>query len=163
MGSEMCIRDRTDTDALLILKDGIIIEERYFHEMARSTPHILMSVSKSILGLLIGILIDQKIFKAADKVCAILPELNSTAYKEATIRDLLDMRTGVTFVEDYLATSGLMIDYRKATNWNPLENNEAPSDLRSFYRLLDKKSHPDGKQFNYVSPNSDLLLSLIHI
>ena len=147
----------TDTDALIILKDGIIIEERYFHEMARSTPHILMSVSKSILGLLIGILIDQKIFKAADKVCAILPELNSTAYKDATIRDLLDMRTGVTFVEDYLATSGLMIDYRKATNWNPLENNEAPSDLRSFYRLLDKKSHPDGKQFNYVSPNSDLL------
>ena len=37
------------------------------------------------------------------------------------------------------------------------ENNEAPSDLRSFYHLLDKKSHPDGKQFNYVSPNSDLL------
>ena len=62
----------TDTDALIILKDGIIIEERYFHEMARSTPHILMSVSKSILGLLIGILIDQKIFKAADKVLSLI-------------------------------------------------------------------------------------------
>ena len=147
----------TDTDALVVLKDGIIIEERYFKGMTRDTPHILMSVSKSILGLLTGILIDQKIFKAQDKACAILPELTSTAYNEATIRDLLDMRTGVNFIEDYLATSGLMIDYRKATNWNPLENSEAPSDLRSFYHLLDKKNHPDGQRFNYVSPNSDLL------
>ena len=148
---------KTDTDGLVILKNSKIIEERYFKGMKQDTPHILMSVSKSILGLLSGILIEQKIFTDNDKVCAILPELGSTAYKEATIRDLLDMRTGVAFVEDYLATSGLMIDYRKATNWNPLEGNESPSDLRSFYGLLDKKNHPDGQQFNYVSPNSDLL------
>jgi CubicO group peptidase (beta-lactamase class C family) len=148
---------KTGTDGLVILKNGKIIEERYFHGMERNTPHILMSVSKSILGLVTGILIEQKIFIDSDKVCAIIPELGSTAYKEATIRDLLDMRTGVAFVEDYLATSGLMIDYRKATNWNPLEGNESPSDLRSFYGLLNKKNHADGQQFNYVSPNSDLL------
>ena len=131
---------KTGTDGLVILKNGKIIEERYFHGMERNTPHILMSVSKSILGLVTGILIEQKIFIDSDKVCAIIPELGSTAYKEATIRDLLDMRTGVAFVEDYHATSGLMIDYRKATNWNPLEGNEIPSDLRSFYGLLNKKT-----------------------
>ena len=63
----------TDTDALVVLKDGIIIEERYFKGMTRDTPHILMSVSQSSLGVLTGMLIDQKIFKAPDTACAILP------------------------------------------------------------------------------------------
>ncbi len=44
--------------------------------------------------------------------------------------DLLDMRAGVLFDEDYLATAGPIIEYRKATLWEPLAPGQAPSDLR---------------------------------
>jgi CubicO group peptidase (beta-lactamase class C family) len=67
------------------------------------------------------------------------------------------MRTGVAFDEDYLATSGPIVTYRKATNWHPLEPGETPSDLRSFYRALTKASGPHGGPIHYVSPNTDLL------
>ena len=52
------------------------------------------------------------------------------------MRQLLDMRAGIAFDEDYLATSGPIIAYRKATRWNPLEPGDTPSDLRSFYREM---------------------------
>jgi hypothetical protein len=58
-----------------------------------------------------------------------------------------DMRAGVAFDEDYLATSGAIIAYRKATNWAPLDPGEAPSDLRSFYRTMTERDGPHGGRF----------------
>jgi CubicO group peptidase (beta-lactamase class C family) len=72
------------------------------------------------------------------KVTDFVPEVGGTAYQGATVRHLLDMRAGVAFDEDYLATSGAIIAYRKATNWVPLDPGEAPSDLRSFYTAMTK-------------------------
>ncbi|MBM3526435.1 MAG: serine hydrolase, partial [Alphaproteobacteria bacterium] len=67
------------------------------------------------------------------------------------------MRAGIAFDEDYLATTGAIIAYRKATNWNPLDPGEKPSDLRSFYRVLTARSGAHGGAFAYCSPNTDLL------
>jgi CubicO group peptidase (beta-lactamase class C family) len=67
------------------------------------------------------------------------------------------MRAGVAFDEDYLATSGAIIAYRKAADWVPLDPGEAPSDLRSFYTVTTERAGPHGGRFHYVSPNTDLL------
>ena len=149
--------EATDTDGLVILKSGRIIHESYANGMAVGTPHILMSVSKSMLGLLIGILVERGVIDLSRPVTDIIPEVKATAYAEATVRDLLDMRVGIAFDEDYLATSGTIVEYRKATNWNPLGPGEAASDLRSFYANLTESDGPHGGAFHYVSPNTDLL------
>ena len=111
---------QTDSDGLVILHRGRIVLEHYAHGMTAETPHILMSVSKSMLGLLVGVLASRKALALEARVADILPELRDTAYRGATVRQLLDMRTGVAFDEDYLATSGPMIAYRKSTGWNPV-------------------------------------------
>jgi CubicO group peptidase (beta-lactamase class C family) len=142
----------TDTDGMAIVHRGRLIFERYANGMTDETPHILMSVSKSMLGLLaseIGLDTEREVLD-------FVPELGSTAYSAATIRHLLDMRAGIAWDEDYLATSGPIIEYRKATGWNPLGPGEAPSDLRSFLKTL-KDTAPHGGRLHYVSPNSDLL------
>jgi len=46
----------TDTDAIVILHRGVVVVERYANGMTRQTPHILMSVSKSLLGIVAAIL-----------------------------------------------------------------------------------------------------------
>jgi CubicO group peptidase (beta-lactamase class C family) len=143
----------TGTDGMAILHRGRLLFERYANGMTRETPHILMSVSKSMLGLLFGRLGLEPERKVAD----VLPELSSTAYRGATLRDLLDMRAGIAFDEDYLATRGPIVEYRKSTGWNPLAPGEAPSDLHSFYRKLEKSDGTHGGRFHYVSPNTDLL------
>ena len=153
--------EETATDGFVVLHHGRIVAEHYDHGMTARTPHILMSVSKSMLGLLAGILIDQGILQEDTLVTDCLPELASTAYAGATIRHLLDMRVGVEFNEDYLITSGPIIDYRKATNWNPLEAGDVPGDLRSFFASLTKPDGPHEGRFHYVSPNTDLLAWII--
>jgi CubicO group peptidase (beta-lactamase class C family) len=148
---------RASTDALVVLHNGRIVIERYGNGMGPRTPHILMSVSKSLLGLLTGILIDRGQLDADRVVTDVVPELVGTAYEGATIRHLLDMRTGVAFDEDYLATSGPIVEYRKSTNWNPLGPGETPLDLRSFYQTLGASDGRHGGRFHYISPNTDLL------
>ena len=144
-------------DSLVILHRGRIIVERYADGMTAETPHILMSVSKSVLGLLTGILVSEGILDPDRQVTTVIPEVSETAYKGTTIRHLLDMRTGVAFDEDYTAASGPIVEYRKATNWHPLGPVDRPSDLRSFYQCLRAADGRHGGRFHYVSPNTDLL------
>ena len=53
--------EQTDTDGLVVLHRGKIVHESYRNGMDPAAPHILMSVSKSMLGLLAGILADKGI------------------------------------------------------------------------------------------------------
>jgi CubicO group peptidase (beta-lactamase class C family) len=149
--------DETSTDGVVVVHRGRVVCERYANAMAADSPHILMSVSKSLLGLLAGVLVARHDLAPDRLVSDVIPEVAGTAYRGATVRHLLDMRAGVAFDEDYLATSGPMIAYRKAANWSPLEPGDAPGDLRSFYREMTKSAGPHGGSFNYVSPNTDLL------
>jgi CubicO group peptidase (beta-lactamase class C family) len=142
----------TDTDGIAIVRRGRLVFERYGNGMTDETPHILMSVSKSMLSLLIHELgID-----ARRRVVDFVPELRNGAYGAASLRDLLDMRAGIIWDENYLATSGPIVEYRKATGWNPLGPGETPSDLKSFLGTL-KETRPHGGALHYTSPNSDLL------
>jgi len=145
------------TDAMIVLHQGRIAFQHYANGMTSATPHILMSVSKSVLGLITGVAVDQGKLDPDALVTDHVPEVGSTAYTGATIRHLLDMRAGVSFDEDYLATSGPIIQYRKSTNWNPLEPGETASDLRAFYQTLTERDGEHGRPWHYVSPNPDLL------
>jgi CubicO group peptidase (beta-lactamase class C family) len=147
----------TDTDGLAILHRGKVIYEHYANGMTANTPHILMSVSKSLTSIVAGILIDKGILDPEQKIISIIPELKSSAYSGATVRHVLDMRVGLNFDEDYLATSGPIVEYRKSTNWNPLGPGERPSDLRNYLSSLKDRAGPDGGSFHYVSTNTDLL------
>lgn len=146
-----------DADAVVVTKSGKIVHEWYARGMSPRTPHILMSVSKSLTGLLAGALIAHNIMKEDDKVTKFIPEVDDTAFHGASIRDLLDMRVGIEFDEDYLATSGPIIDYRYAANWNPIPQGVNPYDLRSFMTTLRSGSRKHGGSFQYVSPCTDLL------
>ena len=149
--------EATSTDGLVVLHKGAIVLEHYANGMTARSPHILMSVSKSMLGLLAGILADRGVLDLSRLVTDIVPEVKATAWAGATVEQLLDMRVGLAFDEDYLATSGAIVTYRKSTGWNPLEPGETPSDLRSFFREVKEKDGPHGGRFAYISPNTDLL------
>jgi len=147
----------TDTDGLVVLHRGSIVHESYTGETSAAAPHILMSVSKSILGLLMGILEDRGVVSLDTKIEKIIPEVAKAAFAGATLRDILDMRVGIKFDENYTATGGAIIAYRKAQGWDPILPGEEPSDLRSFFEILVDADGKHGGAFHYVSPNTDLL------
>lgn len=96
------VKERNVT-ALVILKDGAITYENYFHGTQPEDRRISWSVAKSYLSALVGILIDEgKITSIDDPVTKYAPRLKGTAYDGASLRHVLNMASGVTFDEDYL-------------------------------------------------------------
>lgn len=148
-------------DALVILHKGRVVHESYRNGMTRHDPHILMSVSKSVLGLVMGTLVERGEVALDDLLTKHLPELEATAYVGATVRHALDMQVGLLFEEDYTATDGVIVDYRKAANWNPLAAGDVAGDLRSFQERLTDSTGPHGETFYYASPVTDLLAWLM--
>ena len=149
--------EETETDAIVIAQNNSILFEKYNNGMSEKSPHILFSVSKSILGLIVGALIGNKTLNESDLIIKFIPELKMTAYSDATVRDLLDMRVGVKFDEDYTATTGPIINYRYAANWNPVPAGVDAGDLKSFMGSLTERDGIHNDRFHYVSPNTDLL------
>lgn len=148
---------KIQSDALVILHKGKLVHESYRNGMTAADPHILMSVSKSMLGLLAGTLVDAWELDPSAPLTEYVPELAETAYAGATVRDALDMRVGVLFDEDYFITEGPIIEYRIAANWNPLPEGKTPLHLRSFQTILTEKDGDHNGRFHYVSPVTDLL------
>jgi CubicO group peptidase (beta-lactamase class C family) len=140
----------TATDGLLILHDGRIAFEFYDGGMERQTSHILMSATKSIVGLVAGILRERGEIDVDAPVTTYVPEVATTAYQGVTLRQLLDMRTGI--VLDVHALTA----YSAATGWDPVPPGEVP-DLHAFYERLAVVHRPHGGPFSYVSANTDLL------
>ncbi|MFT4275896.1 MAG: serine hydrolase [Rhodopseudomonas sp.] len=141
----------TDTDALVVLKDGTIAFEAYANGTTATTPHIIMSASKSITGLIAGILSERGHLQLDAEVTTLIPEVAGTAYQGATLRQMLDMRTGILIDLDAQRA------YSAAAGWDPVSPTEPPTDLKAFYRNLAIKPQPHGGPFRYVSANTDLL------
>lgn len=92
----------TGTTGLVVIKDGEIVFERYFQGNEQSTHTISMSVSKSVVSFLMGTaLADGKISSLQDPVEKYAATLKGSGYEGVTIKNVLQMSSGVRFNEDY--------------------------------------------------------------
>ena len=91
-----------DVTSILVMKDGEIRFEEYFLGTGPDDHRISWSVAKSYLSALLGVLLeDGAIASLDDPVTKYAPLLTGSAYDGATIRNVLNMASGVQFDEDY--------------------------------------------------------------
>ena len=87
---------KSDTEALLIYKEGRILYETYSPESDRGRSINGMSMVKNIIAILIGIAIDEgRILSKHDDVRLYLPEVNLKDGETLSIRDLLNHKSGI--------------------------------------------------------------------
>lgn len=88
--------------AVVVLQNGMLRHESYYQGTGAEDLRISWSVAKSVLSLLMGIALDQgAIASLDDPVTTYAPQLVGSAYDGATIRNVLNMASGVAFNEDY--------------------------------------------------------------
>ena len=145
----------TETDALLVLHHGVIVHESYAETMTVSSRHLLMSVSKSFVGAVAAILFVRGELDLDGLVSDYVPEVLGFGYQGATVRQLLDMRSGIAFSETYLdpAAEVRMLEY--AASWRPHERGMPTSTYEFVARLPADRPHGGG--FRYRSCETDLL------
>jgi hypothetical protein len=146
----------TDTDAFLVMKGGKIVTERYFNGMKPEDRHLLMSVSKSVLGTLAGIIVDQGRLDPNALVTSYVPELKGSAYDGATVRNLLDMTVGMEFDEDYASKTSDLYRLDESAGWVE-RGPHAPNGLHEYLATLTKRHGAHGGEFRYISANADAM------
>lgn len=94
--------DNSQTTSMAILHGDDLIYEEYKRGNARDSLAIQMSVSKSMTSFLIGVALEKGLISSLnDLVTQYAPELNNTAYDGVTIKQVLEMSSGVRWSEDY--------------------------------------------------------------
>ena len=144
------------TDGFLVLHRGRIVAEHYFNHMHPHTTHLLQSVSKSIVGTLAGILSSRDQLRLDGRVTDYVPELEGSSFEGATVRQLLDMRTGTRFNEDYEDPTAEVRVYETVIGWAPPLEPMAASGLYEYIAQLENASDHGGP-FAYRSILTDLL------
>jgi CubicO group peptidase (beta-lactamase class C family) len=90
------------TNAFIVIKNGKVVLEKYFNGKDQKTPFPSYSAAKTLTSFMIGQLIDQGKLKESDTFVSILPEYKAgTSFDQITIRDLLDMNSGIAAKDDY--------------------------------------------------------------
>ena len=146
--------ERTKTNALLVLKDGEIVYERYLNGSKPATRFVSFSTGKSFTSTVVGIAIEEGLIKGVNEpMVRHLPSLTGSAYDGNTFRDALQMVSGVEWDE---------LAYDWADESQPLVRLWNQSYVEQRYRFVEgantlRRAHPPGQHYNYNTMETSLL------
>lgn len=144
-------------DGILVLHKGNVVYEKYFGALKEDRVHAVMSLTKSFTGTLASILVAQGLIDENKKVVAYVPELKNSAFADATVRQVMDMTTGLKYSEEYANPKAEIWDFSAAGN--PLPKPEGYKGPIGYYEYLEtvKKQGIHGDEFGYKTVNADAL------
>ena len=135
------------TDALLVIRDGQIIYERYAGPTKASTPHLTWSVSKSLLAATLGVAYGEGRFKLSEAAATYYPPF--AAHPEVKLGHLFNWASGLNWQEDYeyapLNSSVVAMLYTRGR-----------ADMPAFVASHQGEATP-GSRFRYSSGDSNVL------
>lgn len=135
------------TDALLVIRDGQIIYERYAGPTKASTPHLTWSVSKSLLAATLGVAYGEGRFKLSEAAAMYYPPF--AAHPDVKLGHLFNWASGLNWQEDYeyapLNSSVVAMLYTRGR-----------TDMPAFVASHQGEATP-GSRFRYSSGDSNVL------
>jgi CubicO group peptidase (beta-lactamase class C family) len=145
------------TDGIVVLHKGKVVYERYFGALKPEGQHIAMSVTKSFFGTIGAMLVAEGLLDEKAKVAQYVPELKESAFADATVRQVLDMTTGLKYSENYGDPNAEIWAHVRAGNVLPRP--PGYTGPQTFYEFLQtvKKEGEHGQAFAYKTVNSDVL------
>lgn len=148
--------DANYTDGIVVMHRGKIIYEYVFGAYDMTKTHMAASVTKSFVGLIATLLIDEGKLDPQAQVSRYLPEMAGSAFADATVQQVLDMTTAVDYSENYITPSPAAQMYFAGSGLLHPPGYSGPRSNFEALRALGKKG-AHGTDFTYRTPNSDLL------
>jgi len=145
------------TDGIIILHRGKLVYERYFGVLKQEGQHAAMSITKTFTGTLAALLVAKEKLDPERLVADYVPELAASGFGDASVRQLMDMTTGIHFSEDYADPKAEV--WAHAAAGNPLPKPADYQGPRTYYEFLQtvKPQGRHGEAFHYRTANSNAL------
>lgn len=145
------------TDGIVVLHKGRIVYERYMGVLKPQGQHIAMSVTKSFFGTIGAMLAADGTLDETAPVSKYVPELKDTGFGDATVRQLLDMTTGIKYSENYADPKAEIWEHVRAGGVIPRPPGyDGPKTFYDFLKTV-KKEGEHGQALAYKTVNSDAL------
>ena len=145
------------TDGIVVLHQGRVVYERSLGVLKPQGQHIAMSVTKSFCGTIGAMLVADGTLNENALASTHVPELKATGFGDATLRQLLDMTTGIKYSENYADPKAEIWAHVRSGNVIPRPPGyDGP---KSFYEFLQtvQKEGEHGQAFAYKTVNTDAL------
>ena len=140
-------RQGVRTDALLVIRDGVLVYERYAAPTRAQTPHLAWSISKSLFATVLGVAYGEGRFKLDDPVAQHYPPF--AKHPAVKMGHLLNWASGLNWQEDYeyapLKSSVVAMLYTRGRG-----------DMAAFTAAHELDALP-GTRFRYSSGDSNVL------
>lgn len=147
----------TYTDGIVVLHRGRLVYERYFGTLASDVPHACFSITKSYAGTLAASFVHEKILDDKRLITHYVPELSGTGWGNATLRQVMDMQTGLAYSEDYSDACASIWKYSRACGMRPKSRDPgAPRSLCEYLRTIGKHG-THGDTFAYKTVNTEVM------
>jgi CubicO group peptidase (beta-lactamase class C family) len=147
------LADRATT-SLLVLRDDEVTFEEYYLDTGPEDLRISWSVAKSFISALVGIALSEgAIASLDDPVEKYAPTLAGSAYEGVSIRNVLNMASGVEFDEDYLDYDSDINKMGRALAFG--------RSMDKFAASQDRKAGPPGEAFRYVSIDTHVIAMVL--
>jgi CubicO group peptidase (beta-lactamase class C family) len=145
-------------DGLLVLQNGAIVFEKYYGHLTEERPHLMNSVSKSVVGLLAGKFADDGVIDLSKPVSHYVPALAESGWGPDSLRTILDMKDGSDYTEDYPDFSTTFRLQDCAIGWTDADYcpEDGPRGLYKFLPTIGRNEARLGK-FSYRSGSTDVL------
>jgi CubicO group peptidase (beta-lactamase class C family) len=145
---------QTDTNAFLVIRNGVMTYEWYKDGVTQSTQLPSYSVANTMTSIMIGQLINQGKIKESDKFVEYFPNLKAgSSFDLVTIQQLLDMQAGVGVSDNY--PSG-------PSGWGvAIAQMYATTDLDWFLKNNRKMAFEPGSKSEYMSVDTQMLGMII--
>lgn len=145
------------TDGVIGLHRGRVAYERYGGCLSETARHGAMSVTKSLTGLLGEILVAECTLDETARVGDLVPELASSAFGDATVRQVLEMTTALDYSEDYADPEAEVWTFAAAGS--PLPKPDGYDGPQSYFAFLETvgKEGEHGQAFSYKTVNADAI------
>ena len=143
--------------AMAVAREGTLLFERYAHDFGSERPHAMMSISKTLMHLIYGQLVDASLVDLDAKVKSYIPEIGS-GYAEAPVRDVLDMNVANDYTEDYEDAHTSALEQEVSMGWRvpaPGEPEVSTQEFLCGIRSDDIENRSDN--IAYKSANTEVL------
>ncbi len=145
------------TDGIVVLHKGKIVYEHYFGVTTAETQHIVFSVTKSYIGTLAAMLVAEGKLDPEKPVTAYVSELANSGFGDATVRQVMDMTTGIAFDETYTNPNADIVRHARAGRAAPRPPGyDGPDGFLAFLPTIGKQGE-HGERFTYRTANTDAL------
>jgi CubicO group peptidase (beta-lactamase class C family) len=136
---------------LLVLRDDLVLVERYQYGRSEEQRFASMSMAKTVLAMLVGVALQEKLIRSIDDPAQdYVPELKGHPYGETTLRHLLTMSSGVRFSEYYDGKDDVS-ELARRTFFQ-----EGPGGVDTVLPFRER-ARPAGQGFSYSSAESQVL------